>query len=1140
MITRASIAIYDPRRLSPEDFLSGFVARQEIAGFLLNRLKQTPSDEIAEHRLIIGQRGMGKTSLLRRVAIGIAQDADLAERFIPLSFREEQYNVRSLGRFWRNCGESLAEWCETAGKGDIATDLDRKLLEPAWCEGKTAAEAFLAETSALDGRPVLFIDNLDIILDALPPQEQWALRKTLQSPGGPIIYGAATRFLSQSGDRDGAFYEFFHPYLLEPLTENELLRCMLRLADVRGEAGAPVRNILAREPERLRTLHTLTGGNPRVLALVYQLLERSESNEVFSDLEALLDQLTPFYKARIEEYSSDQQRAIIDAIALNWDPITSHNIGKVTAIEVTTVSSQLSRLRNDGLIEEVPTSSARAGYQFIERFFNIWYLMRHGTRRTRQKISWLTAFLKSFYARDELARMKLEAVTSSKSRYHKFYVAALGAALEGVPVPELDSRGLADVAIVAEKGDVRASLSQAPVHDVEVSREFLRKFALVGKHATLVKEGRAEEVLANIEEMLTVFDKIPALAVSAATALVLYVKGTVLKELGRSGEAIAAYDRLIANSLQSNAPSLSPTAAMAYFSKGVVLTSLNRDEEALRSYDEITSRFGATTESPLPEYVGRALVNSGLALRRLGRLTEAIAVFDEIIRRFSTTGELLLKEYVIKAFTMKGMTLYSMNFGDQAGAIFDEIGRRFGHVSELRESVAKALVLKAVQLESAGRMDEAIAALEEVVEQFGSVAEPKVREVVASTFLGKIVFLDKMGRVGDVIGECDRLISRLENSTDLPSQLAVGRAYAFKTVKLHQMGNQEEAIDVCNKFINSIRNGAPAPIQEIHASVILAKSAILDEQGRSEEAVECYEKVLERWGTTTEAPLSVQVTRSLAGKGIALQRSGRNVEAIESYDLATKRPGALTDPALREHIWAALFNKGALLDRLGRLDEAEFSFRQAILADSSNSVVRISLANLLVDKVGRIEEAELLYRAALEISDEDQMAKANLAWLLLGAGRSSEAALLRVQLGNFDPVGLELLDAASEFLADNFGTGAAHLDTALNYSSPALTTVFFDDLLRLFRIARSCGYGENLVEWFDKTGHASKRLPVYAALVAFIRGQKFLFDFNPEVRSAAQDIYNWLTARDSGSRAQPKKQFSKRHGGRPRKSREQK
>ena len=107
------IAHYNPSILSDEDFLDGFVARGEVADLLLRRLGLTADRAPAQAQLLVGGRGMGKTTLLRRVAIGVAEDEALRERFVPLRFREEQYNVLTLADFWRNCAESFAEWCET-------------------------------------------------------------------------------------------------------------------------------------------------------------------------------------------------------------------------------------------------------------------------------------------------------------------------------------------------------------------------------------------------------------------------------------------------------------------------------------------------------------------------------------------------------------------------------------------------------------------------------------------------------------------------------------------------------------------------------------------------------------------------------------------------------------------------------------------------------------------------------------------------------------------------------------------------------------------------------------------------------------------------------------------------------------------
>ena len=427
---RNTIAIYEPRRLKEKDFLDGFVARVELVDFLLEQLRLC-ADGDGRHRLILGQRGMGKTSLLRRIQLGIRDDPALSAKLLPLTFREEQYNVRSLDQFWRNCGDALAEWLETTGDAAAADALDRAMQTGAGKRKDGAGDAFAATMAGFGRRAVLLVDNLDLILNALPEPQHWQLRRILQAPGGPILYGAATQLPQQTGDPDAAFYEFFRWDVLDPLSEQEMMACIRRLAAINKDTSAPVMAVLERAPERLRALHTLTGGNPRVLSLLYQLLERADSDTVYSDLEELLDQVTPLYKARVEELRSDLQRAVFDAIALHWDPITTHDLSAITGIEVTGLSPQLGRLREFGLIEDVSTSGARPGYQLGERFFNVWYLMRHGTRRTRQRLRWLTAFLQTFYSTDELLRLRDRTASGSNgSALASQYAEALESAIE--------------------------------------------------------------------------------------------------------------------------------------------------------------------------------------------------------------------------------------------------------------------------------------------------------------------------------------------------------------------------------------------------------------------------------------------------------------------------------------------------------------------------------------------------------------------------------------------------------------------------------------------------------------------------------------------------------------------------------------
>ncbi|MGB1026387.1 MAG: ATP-binding protein, partial [Rhodospirillaceae bacterium] len=232
--------LYNQDTLADDDFVANFVARPQELDTLLRRLRSISPEESGQHHLVIGVRGMGKSSMLRRIAIAIAQEPALSDQFIPLKFREEQYNILSLGTFWRNCGEALAEWAEATGQDDLAARLDDAMATAAWAGDEAPAEQFAAELRALERRAVLLLDNLDLILSNLKPDDHWTLRRYLQDTGGPVVVGASPQALSQSADRDAAFYEFFQPMYLEPLDGPETERCMRFLATERGEAGKPV------------------------------------------------------------------------------------------------------------------------------------------------------------------------------------------------------------------------------------------------------------------------------------------------------------------------------------------------------------------------------------------------------------------------------------------------------------------------------------------------------------------------------------------------------------------------------------------------------------------------------------------------------------------------------------------------------------------------------------------------------------------------------------------------------------------------------------------------------------------------------------------------------------------------------------
>ena len=124
-ISLSQIGLYNPQRQSPEVTEMLFVARQKQFELLLNKIVQEKENSIPQHYLIIGQRGMGKTTMLKRIEVELHKP-DYRKQFIPLLFPEEQYNVKDLAEFWMNCLDALADSLELEDKGKYRTEISSK------------------------------------------------------------------------------------------------------------------------------------------------------------------------------------------------------------------------------------------------------------------------------------------------------------------------------------------------------------------------------------------------------------------------------------------------------------------------------------------------------------------------------------------------------------------------------------------------------------------------------------------------------------------------------------------------------------------------------------------------------------------------------------------------------------------------------------------------------------------------------------------------------------------------------------------------------------------------------------------------------------------------------------------------------
>lgn len=402
--------IYNPHLLKSELLEKLFVVRQKQFELLLNSILQEKNDSIPQHYLIIGQRGMGKTTLLKRIEIELRKDK-YQQIFIPLLYREEQYNVKDLGDFWLNTLDALADSLQHEKyPKERLNSIDKTIQE---ISNKTseiiAEEAYkflLKICRELNRRPVLLIDNIGIVFSRLDSnlnnkKDQWALRKLLSENGAPIFVSAGVTVMPDVVDYNMPFYDFFQIHYLRKLDDHEFTTLLINYA-IASNCDEAVISSIKEKTSRQKSLLALTGGSPRLTVILFEHIVKGFSDNINDDLEKLVDAITPLYKSRFEELSS-QQQIILDAIALKWDAISLKELSSNTRLQNNQLSPQLKRLIDDGWIETTPAYKAQGNAYFIsERFFNIYYIIRNSSRRHKEKIYCLSKFLEYFYGKDDL------------------------------------------------------------------------------------------------------------------------------------------------------------------------------------------------------------------------------------------------------------------------------------------------------------------------------------------------------------------------------------------------------------------------------------------------------------------------------------------------------------------------------------------------------------------------------------------------------------------------------------------------------------------------------------------------------------------------------------------------------------------
>ena len=1001
---------YNPGFLTDDELVASFCVRTGEFESIVDMLRGC-TGSANPHQIAIGPRGSGKTSLLLRVAVEVSRDAELRSGFFPIVFAEESYEVASAGEFWLECLSRLADQMP---RGEDAPDLHRtyehlRTIQDDQILAELCLGALLDFSDREGKRLVLMVENLNTMFrDMADSEAGWRLRKILQTEPRIILLASATSRFDEIDNPDHALYDLFRVLMLHPLDTKE---CAALWEAVSGKCPPP---------ETIRSLEILTGGSPRLIAIVARFGAGRSFPELMAELLDLVDDHTEYFKSHIESLPAQERRVYL-VLADLWKPATTREIAARARLETSKCSAQLTRLIERGVVQVMGGTTRRKQYYLTERLYNIYYLLRR-SRGQDSLIKALIQFMESYYSGTELRDIGAHIAREAGNFGGEMQSLARIALAQMMKLPALAGHREELLAMIPEgftevfeRGSVPSNMERKTSvgveqyprredqgsEDTNEQAEFLAAKEIFDEAVALTNQDRPEEALSAFAEVVHRFAESEMPIVSRLVAMALIERGFTLDDLDRLEDALTAFDEVVRRFGDSDVPDLLKSVTMALVIKGVRLGMLNRPEDALVAFDEVVHRFGDSDVPDLLESVATALSGKGHALGNLDRLEDALVAFDEVVRRFGDSDVPDLLKSVAQALVSRGFILGMLNRPEDALVAFDEVVHRFGDsdVPDLLESVATALSGRGHALGDLDRLEDSLAAFDEVVRRFGDSDVPDLLESVAKALVSKGHALGDLDRLEDSLATYDEVVRRFGDSDVSVLLESVATALSGRGDALGDLDRLEDALAACDEVVRRFGDSETPNVLESVAQALVCRGFTLGRLNRTEDAVATFDEVVRRFGDS-ESP--------------AFRRATECALLIKAdFDIECQRYKAAIEAASR--VLDMCHTESSVNRRLAHLVRAKATLASGDLSASERDIAAILMILPNLDSLPK-ESLEELMTFSIEIGPERMVE-------LIQASPSANLLLplttaLEQELGREPRVALEVAEVAEDIRKD--------------------------------------------------------------------------------------------------------------------------
>ena len=492
------IGLYRSGITSPERLHQTSVGREHLLDNAIESVRGSLGRRSKHHMLFIGPRGIGKTHLLSRIEDAIQSDEALNAQAVVVRFPEESNQTLSfadfligLCRILKDVLEDEPIWAELFTTVETNED-DNKVID-------TLVPAIREQNRQHSRTLVVMLENLgEIFTRQIRNKDDIAsLRKFLMANNGCLLMATAPLHFDGITDIKQPFYDFFDIQILENLTFDETVEVIRR--NLAWDGRMSILDSLNDMRPKWQALYRMTGGNPRLIMMLYELIAHESVTQVQDQFHLLLDKISPFYQSRLKDLPPGQ-RALLECLARMRDQDkTPATIAARMRMSQQETSSLLKRLSDAHYLcsAENPKDKRSRLYRIREGFFDIWLAMNL-SRTSRKRLPYLLELFSLLYpsleAREEKRRQlraKLAEEGSADAEKALDYLSEVGSDKEKASAKfdiakTFAGRGVADLV-------AHYVLEAAPLAGDGVSRAIAR---------IVTHDQSAPDYLFEIEEMI--------------------------------------------------------------------------------------------------------------------------------------------------------------------------------------------------------------------------------------------------------------------------------------------------------------------------------------------------------------------------------------------------------------------------------------------------------------------------------------------------------------------------------------------------------------------------------------------------------------------------------------------------------------